>query len=367
MVAHVSGIASNARMVDTNSTSDSFVRAIAVHHSLPTDSLVVRYLERKTKAASRGAKARRSLGNVYALFILAEDFLDGRAQGSRFTDLLARMKRLPFGSKLQNHPLDNRLNDEFARQMGVTGKLLPVQHTTVDAQKARCLSPELLAHDGTDPRAVAAFIVDVTQEYVRRITEKQTSYLEKIVEIETNDDLAEFLEEAFEANSDARLFEIVSFILLAEHFRGKTVWIGETAQNAKARPLRLFRSGRTNANDGGIDFVLQPLGRFFQVTETLDFAKYFLDFEKVNRFPISFVVKFEAPAEEALKVIRDAANKSGRYTGAEVNSYIELFEEVFTLPDLRRLLAALPGDGASVSRMKAELTLQFKLEYGLLD
>lgn len=31
------------------------------------------------------------------------------------------------------------------------------------------------------------------------------------------------------------------------------------------------KTGRTNANDGGIDFVTKPLGRFFQVTETLDF------------------------------------------------------------------------------------------------
>ena len=31
------------------------------------------------------------------------------------------------------------------------------------------------------------------------------------------------------------------------------------------------KNGRTNENDGGIDFVVRPLGRFFQITETLDF------------------------------------------------------------------------------------------------
>jgi hypothetical protein len=105
-------------------------------------------MERKTKAATRGAKARRSLGNVYALLVLAEDFAVGKPEGSRFTDLLARMKALPFGSKLQNHPLDNRLNDEFGRQMEVTGDLLPVQAALVDGQKARRISPTLLAYDG---------------------------------------------------------------------------------------------------------------------------------------------------------------------------------------------------------------------------
>ena len=48
--------------------------------------------------------------------------------------------------------------------------------------------------------------------------------------------------------------------------------------------MKLYKTGRTNANDGGIDFVMKPLGRFFQVTETLDFKKYFLDIDKIETF-----------------------------------------------------------------------------------
>ena len=43
----------------------------------------------------------------------------------------------------------------------------------------------------------------------------------------------------------------------------------------KRKTFTLYKTGRTNANDGGIDFVLKPLGKFLQVTETLDFKKYF--------------------------------------------------------------------------------------------
>ena len=50
----------------------------------------------------------------------------------------------------------------------------------------------------------------------------------------------------------------------------------------------LYKTGRTNANDGGIDFVMRPLGRFFQVTETVDVNKYFLDIDKIQRFPLTF-------------------------------------------------------------------------------
>jgi hypothetical protein len=96
-----------------------FVDAIAAKHAVPKNNLVVQYLVRKTRASERGSKARRSLGNLYALLVLSEDYVNGVT--SRSTDLHARMRALPFGSKLQNHPLDNRLNDEFSRQLGVNG------------------------------------------------------------------------------------------------------------------------------------------------------------------------------------------------------------------------------------------------------
>ena len=65
---------------------ESFVAVLAARRGLRSEALLFRYLERKTRAANRGAKARRSLGNVYALLVIAEDFLDGRENGSRFTD-----------------------------------------------------------------------------------------------------------------------------------------------------------------------------------------------------------------------------------------------------------------------------------------
>jgi hypothetical protein len=244
---------------------------------------------------------------------------------------------------------------------------LPIQATLVDGQKARRVSGDLLAHDGIAPRDAAQFIVDVVEAYIHLITEKQTSYLDEIEAINDPDELDDFLGGAFVPSSDARLFEIVSFVRLAEHYRGRTVWLGETQDGVAEQPLRLFRSGRTNANDGGIDFVLKPSGRFFQVTETLDFGKYFLDFEKVNRFPLSFVVKVEAEAIDAEATIRADALRSGRYTAEHVDAFMALFDEVFTLPDLRRILSDLPRDPSSVRRMKEELSLQFRLEYGLLD
>ena len=38
------------------------------------------------------------------------------------------------------------------------------------------------------------------------------------------------------------------------------------------------------SSDGGIDFVMRPAGRFFQVTEVDRYDKYLLDIDKVNHF-----------------------------------------------------------------------------------
>ncbi len=39
---------------------------------------------------------------------------------------------------------------------------------------------------------------------------------------------------------------------------------------------------------------MKPLGLFFQVTETVEAGKYFLDIDKVQRYPITFVVNTDA-------------------------------------------------------------------------
>lgn len=341
----------------------TFIQDISKRHGVSKNNLLVQYLERKTLAVDRGSKARRSLGNLYALLVLAEDYMAGKT--SRFTDLLARMKQLPFGSKLQNHPLDNRLNDEFARLTDVDSSLLPVQADTISGQKARKISEALLRHGQSDPSAVAGFVVEVIRTYIQLITEKQSDVLAEISELMSIEDLVEFLDEAFAPQSDARLFEIASFVVLAEHFRGQQVFIGPKVDEVRAYPLHLFRTGRTNANDGGIDFVLQPYGKFFQVTETLDFGKYFLDFEKINRFRMSFVVKIDGDKETVRSRIRRDAERSGRHTPELLNIYMDLFDEIYTITDLKRIVAGLPA--TVVERMKSELHLQFKLEYGLLD
>lgn len=87
-------------------------------------SEIIQYLNIKTKAANRGSKSRAGFANHYAIYVLVEDYLNGGFDkkggysdydGAKFSDLFRRQRELPFGSKLQNHALNHRLNEEFKK------------------------------------------------------------------------------------------------------------------------------------------------------------------------------------------------------------------------------------------------------------
>jgi len=87
-------------------------------------SLLIQYLNEKTRSANRGSKARGSFANLYAIYVIIEDYIAKKYnkkgdysvyEGALFSSLFARQRELPFGSKLQNHALNNRMNSEFQK------------------------------------------------------------------------------------------------------------------------------------------------------------------------------------------------------------------------------------------------------------
>lgn len=127
--------------------------------------------------------------------------------------------------------------------------------------------------------------------------------------------------------------------------------------------LVLYKTGRTNANDGGIDFVMKPLGRFFQVTETVDANKYFLDIDKVQRYPITFVVKTNESREEILQKIAKQAEAKYQIK-AIVKKYIEAVEEVINIPRLIEIFEEVLAGGKSTSIIE-EIVLQSRVEFNV--
>lgn len=339
------------------------------------------YLNSKTKAANRGSKARGAFANHYALYVIVEDylnkgFLDGSAtnpyskyEGARFSDLLKRQRELPFGTKLQNHALNSRLNDEFKKFYPILGKQPIVRDVAMQRYwiQEDLLQVSVRHKDGTDCiYNIANAIIDIIDAYVATKLAAFEGFLKTCREIaelgkKAPQQATSFVLQQLQLNVDARIFEIVSYAVLKAKYGRETVWIGETQDSVTEEFLVLYKTGRTNANDGGIDFVMKPLGRFFQVTETIDMKKYFLDIDKIQRFPITFVVKSTDSESQIRAAIRLQAIAQYKIETV-VESYMKAVEEIINVPDLVKAFDEVVKTGQLQSVMD-EIVAQSKVEF----
>lgn len=211
---------------------------------------------------------------------------------------MTRQRQLPFGNKLQNHALNSRLNEEFKKffDIGIVPIIRNLKTQRYWIQED-LLIIKIKNQEGQDAEFnIAKILLEVINLY---ITMKQTAFNEfiqtcqKIFNLKKFDTITaeKFIIEQLQPNIDARVFEIVSYAILKSRYAQESIWIGKTKSSVMEETLSLYKTGRTNANDGGIDFVMKPIGRFFQVTESTDVSKYFLDIDKVQRFPTTFVIK----------------------------------------------------------------------------
>ncbi len=338
-------------------------------------SELVQYLNIKTRSANRGSKSRGSFANLYAIYVLVEDYLAGgfdrsgryaNYDGARFTDLFRRQRELPFGERLQNHALNSRLNEEY-RKYFPTSQLVPIRR---DLETSRYWINErlLLVKTSSGDRNIARSVISIIDTYIAAKRDSFDAFLEQCTQLETldyarSDEVMAFVLDLLRPNADARIFEVASFAIMKASYQEQSIWIGPTREGVSEEALLLFKTGRTNANDGGIDFVMRPVGRFFQVTETLDMRKYFLDIDKVQRFPITFVIKSEESVERLRAMIEEHA---WSLFPAErvVRRYMEAVEEIVNIPDLREMLhhSAEAGRLGDVIR---EIALQARVEFNL--
>ena len=106
---------------------------------------------------------------------------------------------------------------------------------------------------------------------------------------------------------------------------------------------------------------MRPLGRFFQVTETLDFKKYFLDIEKIERYPLSFVIKSDDSTENLLNKIKTDAQKT--YIVEDVvEAYLDCIEEIINIPLLKAYIEELSNKGL-MGDVLDEIVRQSKVEF----
>lgn len=340
-------------------------------------SLLLQYINIKTRSVNRGSKSRSSFANLYALYVLAEDYLKGgfdkagdysQYEGAVFSRLFQRQRELPFGSKLQNHALNHRLNEEF-KKFFPTSELTPIVR---DVQMNRYwLNRNLLrVKAGRKDYDLAASVVEIVNEYIKAKSAAFAAFIETCVKLKeltaTKPKEAEaFILDLLAPDRDARLFEIVSFAILKFFYHDQSVYFGFDLKKLAKEQLKLFKTGRTNANDGGIDFVMKPLGRFFQVTETLDVKKYFLDIDKIERFPISFVIKSVEPVETLRQKLKDGAQKQFGVQRV-VDTYMACIEEIINIPVLQERFRQAEGQGY-LPQILDEIVKQSKVEFNYAE
>lgn len=344
-------------------------------------SSLLQYLNIKTKSASSGAKSRGSFANHYAVYVLVEDYIrngftsDRKGQyqsyqGARFSDIFRRQRELPFGSKLQNHALNSRCNEEFIKYFKASdeGPILRDVDTLRYWINEKLLIISIEINGYKKDINIGDTVIEIINRYIVAKQEAFNNFVDlcesvKMISKTNSTHAVQFIRDQIKPNVDARIFEIVSYTILKEHYSNTTIYWGYTSDDLVQECLVLYKTGKTNANDGGIDFVMRPLGRFFQVTETVSAEKYFLDIDKVNRFPLTFVIKSEDTEELIRNKIRTEAI-SKYHIDIIVDKFMSSIEEIINVPKLIEIF----DDICKLNQMDTvidEIIIQSRVEFNI--
>lgn len=333
------------------------------------NSPLIQYLNLKSGAIHGSSKSRRSLANWYAIYSILNFYIEYgfenninkylEFEGFQYTPLFTFQRTQYGGAKLQNHGFNSRANDEFANKTGSdVGKPLIVKN-----KGKYLIHPEYLYVNGKD---ISRAIINIVKKYQEILFNKDNTFVNKLESLKMLTELSakkNALQEFLTIDSEARIFEIISYAILETHYKNQVVYFGFTQDDINEEKLQLYKTGRTNANDGGIDFVMRPLGRFFQVTEVDSYEKYFLDMDKVNHFPLTFVVKTMQDKVEVYKSLLEfGTEKSG---GLKVlkDLYHNAVEEVITINELLSWMQEL--DEKDIAFLIEEIDRYYRIEMNM--
>lgn len=325
---------------------EEFIKQILVedfpsnYQTVYNNSPLLQYLDKKMKAVHGDSKTRRSLGNIYAIYSILyyykDDFYNQPDKyrefgGYDYMRLFNFYRGLYGGSKLQNHALNSRVNGEFRNKIpNVSNDLI------VTDNGKYLLHIDYLYVDGNDISITCCKVIDKYIDLLMTKDHALLSVLQQLSELADYEEKKRQINELLTEDAEARIFEIISYAILRNHFKNIKVYWGYSHDSIIEEELKLYKTGRTNANDGGIDFVMRPVGRFFQVTEVNSYDKYLLDIDKVMHFPVTFVIKTRLSKERVFREL-DTYIKY-RANGMKVieKRYRKAIEEIITINELQQ-------------------------------
>ncbi|HOK13704.1 MAG TPA: restriction endonuclease, partial [Candidatus Kapabacteria bacterium] len=201
-------------------------------------SQLIQYLNFKTRSANKGSKARSSFANLYAIYVIIEDYIANGFdkkddysdyQGAEFVKLFKRQRELPFGSKLQNHALNNRMNSEFQKYFPASENI-PILRN-LETNRYWINEHLLKVKVGQTTYNLASVIIEIIDEYIKTkqdAFERFIKTLEEFQKIEKSEPekVIDFINNLLAPNVDARLFEIVSYAILKYYYHEQQIFWG---------------------------------------------------------------------------------------------------------------------------------------------
>ncbi len=333
-------------------------------------SPLFQYLDFKMSAIYGNVKSRRSLANIYAIYSIlhfyVQDFFDKKEkykdfEGYEYTKLFRFYRSLYGGEKLQNHALNSRVNGEFKNKI-----VRENENALIIINNGKyLLHIQYLYVNETD---ISKLALQIIETYIKLLQNKDTSLiatLETLLNNSNYDEKLQILKSLLQDDCEARIFEIISYAILKNHYKSVKIYIGFSLDSLEEKYLELYKTGRTNANDGGIDFVLRPLGRFFQVSEVNHYDKYLLDIDKVLHFPITFVIKTTQTKDKITQDFKQYIKTKSCGMKIIEERYNHAVEEIITINELVKWLENLKPK--SINSLIKDIELYYKLELNLLN
>ena len=332
-------------------------------------SLLIQYLDKKMKAVHGNSKTRRSLANIYAIYSIlhfyAENYYSQPDEYRKFAGfdymlLFNFYRSLYGGKKLQNHALNSRVNGEFKN------KFRSIRNNLIIINNGKYLIHiDYLYIENIDISKVCCKIIE---KYMELIIQKDYELIEILHNLQNEKNYSkkrDTIKTLLSEDAEARIFEIISYAILKNHYKNIKVYFGYSEDSIKEICLELFKTGRTNANDGGIDFVMRPVGRFFQVTEVNNYDKYLLDIDKVLHFPITFVIKTHQTKENVLQQLQTYIDERANGMVVIEESYNKAIEEIITINELQKWIAEL--NDSDIDQIIRDIDIYYQLEMNMND
>lgn len=329
---------------------------------------LIQYLDYKMGAIYGNSKSRRSLTNIYAiysiLYFYTNEFFNRpeeyrNFEGYEYTKLFNFFRSLYGGEKLQNHALNSRVNGEFENKFKKTNQ----EQLIIINEGKYLIHIDYLYVDGFDIGKICSRICEQYISILKLKDNKLVSDINELISLKDYNDKKNKISEFLVSDSEARIFEIISYAILKNHYSNIIVYFGYSPKSLVKNKLKLYKTGRTNANDGGIDFVMKPLGRFFQVTEVDTYNKYLLDIDKVMHYPVTFVVKTTRTSQDVYDDLNKYINLRANGMKVIIDRYNKAIEEIITINELKKWLFDLSSD--AIDSLLNDIDLYYKIELNI--